>query len=1507
MRISAVAVFVSFLAPAWSQAITTIAGTDWLFPGDNTPAVNAPLGGSLGLDVTVGPDGSFYVADADNDMVMKVATDGTLLVVAGNGIEGHTGDGGLAVNAALFGPWGVAVDSQGNVYIAEYGGLNEGGSIRMVSAATGIISTIAGTGAPGFSGDNGPAVFAGFSHPIAVAVDPSGNVYFIDSGNQRIRWFRPGGLIHTLAGGGQISGTSANGLLATSASLGGMWRLRADFAGNIDFIEHDTDLIRQISPGGILSTIAGGGASIADGIPALQTAFVPSGLDVDAKGNLYIADYLTSSIREVAGGQMKTIAGGARGFGGDGGPASMAAFNFPSGAVAVSPSGDVYVADTENLRIRKVSGGVVQTVAGNGQFRLAGNNGPAASATMYYPSGVRTANGNTYITEPTLNRIRRIAADGTISIFAGDGIYGYSGDGGPALGARLAYPTFLTLDSAGDVYFSDSLNNAIRKIDTSGVITSVAGISSLGVGFQGYSGDRGAAAQALLREPAGLDFDGEGNLWFADSGNHAIRVIDPHGFIYTMAGTGVAGYSGDGGPAAAAQLNSPQGLRVFGPGTVEESIYFSDTGNNCVRRIRNVGGKWVIDTVAGNGRAGYSGDMGPAASASLDDPLGLEFDASGNIYVADHLNSVVRAFRPGGMIFTVAGNGTYGFSGDGGAASLAELEEPYDVTFDANGNFLITDFYDHRLREVLNTAPGMQASPAALEFTASAGAAAVEGSISVSGTIPTFALAAAPAAGTGSWLTVTPSAANAPAAIQVTANPAGLAPGQYTGAVQIAAPYENPPQISIPVTFTVTPPGAPSVAIAPAALRFQYVAGSAASTQTLSISNSGGGTLPLTVSAAANLGSWLTASSASVSLAAYGNSPIQIKADPAGLKPGTYSGVIAIASADPPQSVQVPVTMIVTAAPQTIVIPQSGLTFFAVQGGGLPPPQSFNILNGGQGQMGWSVSATTQSGGDWLGVNPADGTSSASSTSAPPQIRVNVYPGTLPPSIYYGSIIVTAPGATNSPQIVSVVMNLLAPGSQVGPLIQPAGMILTAQAGGESGGSQTVVVQSLNTSPVTFTTGISTSAGGNWLTVLPPGGTVTASSPAGIVVQPNVGGLSPGTYRATVTLSFSDGSRRTVNVVYIVTLAPPPAPPASSGTANFSGLDQPAQAVCPTQLDVVFTQLSTGSTVSVGFPGQVAVQVVDDCGTPLTSGNVAVNFSNGDPPLPLISLNNGLWAATWTPQFSAAKAVVTANAADAAHKINGTAQVSVGFQTFTQPPVVGSGGIVNAASLAAQAPLAPGTMISVFGANLADQAGTSTFPLPANLGGSSLIIAGTLAPLSFSSNGQLNAIIPYGLKVNAGQQIIIARGSTLSVAQAVTLAPSSPGIFTIDGTGTGQAKAYVVQPDQSQVLADGNHPAIAGDQIVIYCTGLGEVTPALAAGAAAPAGQVESTVDPVSLTIGGVPATVEFAGLTPGFAGLYQINATVPQGVTPGSAVSLLIAQDGQVSPPVSLAIAASQ
>jgi sugar lactone lactonase YvrE len=298
-----------------------------------------------------------------------------------------------------------------------------------------------------------------------------------------------------------------------------------------------------------------------------------------------------------------------------------------------------------------------------------------------------SASGNLFIAEARSSVIRKVNTSGIINTVAGNGARGYSGDNGIATSAQLIWPNGIAVDIFGNFYIADSFTNRIRKVNTSGIITTVAGN-----GTSGYSGDEGPASGAQLNGPGGVAIDASGNLYIADAGNERVRKVSRSGIITTAAGNGVRGYSGDNGPATSAQLFNPRNLAVDTSG----NIYIADN-NNVIRKVNTSG---IITTVAGTGAPGYSGDNGPASSAHLNGPEGMTVDASGNIYIADNFNNRIRKVNTGGIITTVAGNGTSGYSGDKGPASGAQLNGPVGVAIDASGNLYIADGGNDRIRKV---------------------------------------------------------------------------------------------------------------------------------------------------------------------------------------------------------------------------------------------------------------------------------------------------------------------------------------------------------------------------------------------------------------------------------------------------------------------------------------------------------------------------------------------------------------------------------------------------------------------------------------------------------------------------------------------------------------------------------------------------------------------------------------------------------------------------------------
>jgi sugar lactone lactonase YvrE len=340
----------------------------------------------------------------------------------------------------------------------------------------------------------------------------------------------------------------------------------------------------------LITTVAGNGAATfaGDGGPATNAALnAPIGVALDAGGNLYIADTVNNRIRRVGtNGIITTVAGtNAAGFSGDGGPATNANLNGPTG-LALDAAGNLYIADYANNRIRKVAAnGLITTVAGTNAAGFSGDGGPATNASLYFPSGVAVdATNNLYIADNANSRIRRMGTNGVINTVAGDNTYptGDTGDGGPAVNASLYYPFAVTLDAAGDLYTTGF--QRVRKVGLNGLITTVAGTNA-----DGFAGDGGPATNALFDGPFGVACDARGKVYVADRSNNRIRMVDTNGLITTVAGDGPSpgngGYSGDGGAATNAGLNLPYGLAVDAVG----NLYLADAGNNRIREVHFAG------------------------------------------------------------------------------------------------------------------------------------------------------------------------------------------------------------------------------------------------------------------------------------------------------------------------------------------------------------------------------------------------------------------------------------------------------------------------------------------------------------------------------------------------------------------------------------------------------------------------------------------------------------------------------------------------------------------------------------------------------------------------------------------------------------------------------------------------------------------------------------------------------------------------------------------------------
>lgn len=343
---------------------------------------------------------------------------------------------------------------------------------------------------------------------------------------------------------------------------------------------------------------------------------------------------------------------------------------------------------------------LINTIAGNGSSISSGDGGTATSAGIYGPNGVVYDNlGNLYITEYYANYIRKVSTSGIISTIGGNGVAGYSGDGGPATAATINKPIKIAIDASNNLYFAELNNNCIRKITPSGIITTVAGN-----GLSGYSGDGGPATNARLSHPTGVSLDPSGNIYITDYSNSVIRKVTTAGIISTIAGTGIAGSIGDGGPATSAQLNQPWGTTIDAAG----NLYILDMMNHKIRKVSSVG---IISTFAGTGSSGFSGDGGPATAAMFNQPSGMTFDSTGNIFITDQLNYRVRKISSAGLITTVCGTGIAGYSGDGGAATAAQINQANDLVYSPSG-LVFTDNNNNRVRRIQSCLGTLITSPA---------------------------------------------------------------------------------------------------------------------------------------------------------------------------------------------------------------------------------------------------------------------------------------------------------------------------------------------------------------------------------------------------------------------------------------------------------------------------------------------------------------------------------------------------------------------------------------------------------------------------------------------------------------------------------------------------------------------------------------------------------------------------------------------------------------------------
>ena len=1037
--------------------------------------------------------------------------------------------------------------------------------------------------------------------------------------------------------------------------------------------------------------------------------------------------------------------------------------------------------------------GNINTYAGNDAL-FAGSGQPATAAQIVGPDNSAVdSHGNVYISASGLSMVLKVAAGtGIVSIFAGDGLATGGGDGGLAIGASLLYPAGLAFDSADNLYIVDSYNSNVRKVDTNGIITTVAGDQGAG----GFAGDGGPATQALLTNPTGIAVDKSGNLYIADRGNQRIRMVTAStGIITTIAGSSTIGYAGDGGPAVNATFTLPTGIAIDASG----NLYIADENNWVIRRIS--GG--IISTVAGTGKPGFSGDGGQATKAMLGGPQGVAVDASGNLYIADTGNQRIRYVNSSGIITTIAGTGANGFSGDGGAATAATFSNPAGVALDASGNVYVADEFNNRIRR-----------------------------FAVGGAISTFAG------------TTTYNGDGGPST-KASVEPWSVAVDS-SGNLYIADRLEQRVR-------KVTPSGT-----------ITTLAGTGQA-------GGGGDNGPANLAALNTPNGVAVDSAGNVYIADAGNNKIR-RVDAATGIITTFAGTGNCCYAGTGTGGDGGLATAATLYyPESVAVDGSGNVYFtdAVQSNTSPQAQAVRRVTT-DGKI-----ATWAGGGTTVGFS-GDGGS--------------------PQQAQFGSSITLAAGSDGSLYIADQSNNRVRK-------VDPAGATINTVAG--NGQAST-----------SGDGGQATSAGlnGPWSVALDRAGdlyigfigAVRVVTPAG-VIGPYVGsgyGFSGDGGPATAAwisgasgmavdfgsnLYISDSGNRRVRQVQ----------PAASPVIAFSSTY------------VTFSLAATGSTSStqtfvLSNSGQGTLNWASSASTTAGGTWLSVSPSTGSV---LAGQTGTTVTVTANPSGLAAGdyygliQISSPNAASPVQFVTVRLTVATPGQ---DPPAVATGGVLNAASYSLSTPVAPGTIVAIFGTNFTDSSSlleAAGFPLPSELGGTSVTIGGEAVPLLVVTADQINAMLPFDLAVNTSLPIVVTRNNAVSAPQPVSMVSSQPGVFTQSANGEGIGIVVIVHADGSEVEAGNGNSATAGDALVIYCAGLGDVTPRAVAGFPAPASPLAKTIDTVTVTLGGVNAPVFFAGPSPGFTGLYQVNVTVPTGIAPNQQAPLVLSQGGRKSATVTIPV----
>jgi uncharacterized protein (TIGR03437 family) len=743
-----------------------------------------------------------------------------------------------------------------------------------------------------------------------------------------------------------------------------------------------------------------------------------------------------------------------------------------------------------------------------------------------------------------------------------------------------------------------------------------------------------------------------------------------------------------------------------------------------------------------------------------------------------------------------------------------------------------------------------------------------------------------------SWISVSPTSAVAPAGLVIHVDQGTMPAGAYPARIRILDGNNFPTDIAVTLNVNNTPQ---QLNVATPLLRFgASMSAPGTLVEDLLVTNTGAGTVPFTTSVVGG-SSWITGITPS-SGQTVRDAPVflHVQVSTNGLPVGSYHDIIRVASSA--GNVDIPTSLFVASSGPVLAVNTTGTLFLARKNGGSSAQHDIEILNIGDSSSTVNWTATLVSGSDWLNLVSSSGTATPAS---PGTLTLALLPNATQLALgpHYALVKIVDPNSLDSPQFVSAVLDLEPESAAPAPDVAPAGLYFATPAGGAAPPAQKVLINTSSNSPVPFQAATTTTDQGTWLHATPATGNTSGPNPGALSISVDPTALAAGIYTGNVNVSISQ-LLESVNVTFVVL-------PASASNA-FSRLRPEAAGCIAGKLAITETGLANNFAVPAGWPATLIAQLNNDCGSLVTDGSLVASFSNGDAPLALVGDSLGNYSATWQPGAVNSEMVVTLNATAGTLR-PATATLHGGIaQNQTPPPTLASGGTLNNLNPVAGESLSPGVIAQVYGSGLAaSPVSTGVLPLPTIFDNTFALVGATQAPLYFLSSGQLNVQIPNELVASQQVPILLSVNNALTLPLTLDIVPTAPGVLSLfDGPKppSTQNGAHIIAQHSDFTLVNSKNPAKPKEFLVMYLVGLGATDPAVPSGAPAPSATLAKVTHQPTVTVGSLPAKVLFAGLTPGFVGLYQINFQVPAGVASGD-IEVDVTQNGVAANPTKLPV----